>query len=574
MWMKQTTVLQLDFNQLVFFMVTLAVMEGVALYLWRYRKITGALPLLGCMASRTFWLLGMLFKRFCQDLPAALFWGDVSMYASMFLAFFWCQFVMRLCWQEERPPLALQGLVHGLTWLAVGLIATNSWHGQYMDKVVLNGKVLSYSLGPAYFFMLASAYVLVFLGALVMLYRGWRSRGWRRQMLLLLSPAPLITLAGNLLSLLPPFNSFVPFVVASLVSQLYSVLIFYRWRLFSILPFAQQAVMDNMVDGLLVIDENGYIVELNPAARAILQESAAVPGGEFRELAAVWPVLDDVVGTEGRHVVYGERLTAAGLRYYQLHLLSLKSGKQRKVGKALIIKDITQEKRNQETLLEQQKALAILTERQRLGREIHDGESQIWQYLQLELQTLRSLYAQGKSEAAEELAERLSHVIRSMNEDVRESIAGLKSGYPEKQDFIATLREYLTWYTKTYGITVELSVAPAWQPLHDGQAVQLLRILQEALTNVRKHAAATAASIGLTAVAGALTVRIDDNGCGFDPAAVPAGKHGLQIMRERAAEAGFRLTIEAGVGRGTHIILVNDEVNEDGRSGTGAGTAG
>jgi signal transduction histidine kinase len=82
---------------------------------------------------------------------------------------------------------------------------------------------------------------------------------------------------------------------------------------------------------------------------------------------------------------------------------------------------------------------------------------------------------------------------------------------------------------------------------------QLFGIGREALTNVARHARASRATVRVKERQGQLSVEIDDNGCGFDPAAIPAGHYGLESMLSRAAEIDALLTITSTRGGGTVI---------------------
>ena len=203
--------------------------------------------------------------------------------------------------------------------------------------------------------------------------------------------------------------------------------------------------------------------------------------------------------------------------------------------------------------------MSILTERNRLGRELHDGQGQIWSYLQLELHTIHSLLNSAQLEEAIKLVERLAGVARDLNTDVRESIVGLKQTAADSRDFVATLREYLVWYEKNHGIATQLILPtePMANLFNHTSEVQLLRIIQEALTNIRKHAKARQAEVIIRRMDNQVIVVVVDDGCGFDIEASPTGKksYGLQIMEERAEEAGGRLQIESKPGEGTKVMV-------------------
>jgi signal transduction histidine kinase len=94
----------------------------------------------------------------------------------------------------------------------------------------------------------------------------------------------------------------------------------------------------------------------------------------------------------------------------------------------------------------------------------------------------------------------------------------------------------------------------------------VLRIAQEALTNVRHHADATIVGVRLEVREGRASLRVADNGCGFDPRGVGGARYGLASMRERAALIGGRLEVRSAPGEGTTVELI---APLDGR-GTGA----
>ena len=229
------------------------------------------------------------------------------------------------------------------------------------------------------------------------------------------------------------------------------------------------------------------------------------------------------------------------------------------MGKAFIWKDITAQKKVQEQLIEQEKALSILTERNRIGRDFHDGPAQFGSYLQMELQTILILVDKERLKDAKTHVKHLLEIARNFNVEVRETIADLKTGVSPSQDFLQLLKEYLDRYQENYGINTELVQPP--QPLErllePMTALQLLRIIQEAANNVRKHAKANKVSVKIEVSAMKAVVIIADDGQGFDLSlqSVGQGHYGLAIMRERAAEVGGEVWFESKPGVGTKVII-------------------
>jgi signal transduction histidine kinase len=90
--------------------------------------------------------------------------------------------------------------------------------------------------------------------------------------------------------------------------------------------------------------------------------------------------------------------------------------------------------------------------------------------------------------------------------------------------------------------------------LHSDVETALYRVVQEALTNMARHAVASRASVVLSTFKGYLTIVVEDDGCGFDPGQVESGRIGILGMRERVVQLGGTLEIESRPGAGTAVI--------------------
>jgi signal transduction histidine kinase len=229
------------------------------------------------------------------------------------------------------------------------------------------------------------------------------------------------------------------------------------------------------------------------------------------------------------------------------------------VGRLLRLRDVTEQKRTQAQILEQQRALSMLHEREQLARELHDNLGQVFAFVNLQGQTIHRLLSRGDLSTADEYVSRLLEVAREADVDIRESIIGLRATISEN-GLLPTLTQYLARYEKNYGIQTqlegsELFIDGAFEPLVE---VQLVRILQEALTNVCKHANARCVRIAFALEDGWARVSVHDDGRGFDPEASFAGMEehvGLRVMRERAEEVGGSLSLQSASGHGTELIV-------------------
>jgi two-component system nitrate/nitrite sensor histidine kinase NarX len=221
----------------------------------------------------------------------------------------------------------------------------------------------------------------------------------------------------------------------------------------------------------------------------------------------------------------------------------------------------TEMERRVQELSRQVEHLVVVQERERISREIHDGLAQALALLNMRVSVTQSLLAAGQTEQArKELAE-AAEVIDTANRDVREAITALRLTSPKGAAFTPTLKEFVLDFGLRNDIEMDFVAVDGARAivLAPMAEVQLMRIIQEALTNVRKHARAQRATVALTRRGTRLLVCIEDDGQGFDMDAVLTGQNkknfGLTTMNERAASIGGSLDVQTQIGGGTRINL-------------------
>jgi signal transduction histidine kinase len=203
--------------------------------------------------------------------------------------------------------------------------------------------------------------------------------------------------------------------------------------------------------------------------------------------------------------------------------------------------------------------MAVVEERERLGREMHDGLAQTLSLLSIQLGHARSLAKGGDLDGAVAELNEMGRVIDAGYEEVREAITSLRLAAPRGEEWLDWLREYVYDFGLRHELSAEVKLPPDSKPvvLPPHQEVHLTRIVQEALNNVRKHAQASQVQMALIPNGRTLTLRIQDDGCGFDLDHTQSrrGRFGLSTMEERAELAGGKLEIETSPGQGTTIII-------------------
>jgi len=208
-------------------------------------------------------------------------------------------------------------------------------------------------------------------------------------------------------------------------------------------------------------------------------------------------------------------------------------------------------------LFEQQRQSATIAERERIAREMHDGMAQVLGVTHLRLRALEAQPGvRDMAELHDEVAD-LADLCSEAYSDVRESILGLRESSRVDRALMESLRAYLEKYQRQSGIPTTLDDGGAEDVVLSARyQVQILRVVQEALTNVRKHSGATKAVVRVRDDLVLTTFVIEDDGHGFDVSSQPFTRDGfgLHSMRERMELLGGTLTIDSEPGRGTRVV--------------------
>ncbi|MBN1888815.1 MAG: GAF domain-containing protein [Thermoflexales bacterium] len=204
-------------------------------------------------------------------------------------------------------------------------------------------------------------------------------------------------------------------------------------------------------------------------------------------------------------------------------------------------------------LYQQNRDLAILEERNRLARELHDSVTQSLYSLRLLSEGWRRQVLTGNAEHAAEYLGRIGEITQQALKEMRLLVHELRPPALEQQGLLGALRSRLEAVEKRAGIEAHLEAEDVFEwPAHIEEG--LYRIAQEALNNAIKHAAATCVAVRLGIRAGQAVLEIVDNGRGFDPqVASQGGGMGLGTMRERAEQLQGTLAVRSEPGSGTTI---------------------
>jgi DNA-binding NarL/FixJ family response regulator/signal transduction histidine kinase len=545
-------------------LVAALISADAAFAAWRRRAAPGGLSLALFMTVMAGWASALALERVGANVPTGASWDRIHeavVTGSPVLLFLFVLAFGRLDHRLRRCQRAVLWVIPALTLVMTATDARRSLlSASFLPGARSDSARILYSRGPWFWIGLIYAYLLVGASSAILIWAGCRFRGvCRRQALALLIgvPLPCAVSATCLLDLGPAAGcDLAPFSFA--LTGLTFLWSLHRLRLFDLLPVARDLLVEGMMDGVLVLDQENRVVDVNQAACEVLGAASSLIGRPVEEALARWPELVehfiDVPETRTEICVGGDPP-----RHLDLCISPFCDHRCRLGGRLILWRDITERKQAQARIIEEQRALAIMEERERVGLELHDSVAQVLSYVSTQTQSTIKLIEAGDLGIAAARLARLSAVVADAGSDIRDFILGTRGADLSEQGFFDALEEHLERIRQMHDLTITVIHHPSLTDdvLSPMAQIQLLRIIQEALINVRKHARARHVRILFVPSGDAVQVVIADDGMGFNLSTDwrAAGHFGLEMMRERAANVGGTLEVSSVPGRGTHVIV-------------------
>jgi two-component system, NarL family, sensor histidine kinase LiaS len=196
---------------------------------------------------------------------------------------------------------------------------------------------------------------------------------------------------------------------------------------------------------------------------------------------------------------------------------------------------------------------AVIEERQRLARDLHDAVSQQLFALTMLSEAASTIMKAGGSPESAQIYD-MAELAAKVQQEMRALLLHLRPVQLSEETFAQGLQTLTAELQEKSGLAFELNLE-AMPPLARGVENHLFRIVQEALANILRHAQASRVSIHLFYKAGELFLHISDNGRGFDPRQEKKASYGLKTMRERCEEIGGQLSVTSREATGTRIDI-------------------
>jgi len=454
------------------------------------------------------------------------------------------------------------GRVPAAPFWAVGMVVltvvlSNPAHGWYLRSPWASN---SMDFGPIGWGMVAITNLAVLYVVVVLAAAMRRAEGRRGPLALVIVGAALNWSATAL-----PVFAWSPFgfgqvdvVMRTAAAGLYAIALF-GYGLLRLVPIGRDAVLRRMDQGWLVLDPAWRIADLNPAAEHVFGIAAR---------SAIGRTAPDVLrGVEGLEAIWrsasaeshdaNARATMGGLeRHLAVHVAPVLDRHHTLLGRLLLVRDVTALRRAEAQELERERALATLQERERVARELHDGLAQVLGFARLQAEAARGLLRRDPKQADAHLR-RLAEAALDAHDEVRSFIAGSAAG--ARDGWLSALAATVRRVRDETGLHVEFRVDPRFDAdsLAEPVSAHLLRIVQEALHNVRKHAGARRVAVDMQADDAWFQVVVADDGVGIaDPAlAHERAGFGLRFMHERADAIGGSLDIASAPDAGTRVTV-------------------
>lgn len=543
----------------------------------RQRHSKCAVSFIVSMLIVTVWSGGNALEMSGADFSTKLFWANIQYFAYCYSPVALQALCMRFTgydrWLRNKKFLWLLLL----PTIIIILVWTDGLHGlmRYNMRLDTSGAfpVITKEYGPAFFVHALYEHVINIIALILLILAViHRKTVYRKQAVILLIGASFIVFP-NLFYItgLSPVHRFdLTPIFFGPAGALMAWAIF-RYKMFDLVPLARATVIETMDAGVMVMDLQGRILDINPAFERTMGTSVKEASG--READNIYGNIPEFAKAcadrNAAHTEFSIK-TNNGIKIYEAVLSPLSDSKGALMGRLAMVYEITEKKKELQRYLEQQRRLAAANEKEWMTRDLHDNLGQILGFINLQAQGIRKeLVTTGVHTVSDKL-DRLVEVTQAAHDEIRAYIKSARSISHSDCDFLESLRNDILHFEQRSGMPTELFTNLDLSDIDLAPQVQLhlLSIAKEALNNVQKHSGANHVKLSLSHEKGIMLLSIEDDGRGFTVLDKNdrAGKaFGLSIMKERVMEIGAELSIESAPGKGCKVTL-NLPVSQGGKN--------
>jgi PAS domain S-box-containing protein len=329
----------------------------LALFAWRHRAMTGAVPLLLLILAVAWWSLTYALQLSREDLQTKIVFCNLSFLGIVAVPTAWLAFAIEYTghsrWLTRRRLLLLMSV----PLLAVLAIWTDGWHHWFRYAVTISTdgpyRLLAITNGPIFWIHAAYSYALLMTGTFLMLQAFFRSPHVYRERIIAVLIGALAPWVANVITvakLIPSLHlDLTPF--AFILSGLSIGWAFLRFGLLDVVSVTPDTIIESMSDGVIVLDAQDRIVDINPVAEGILTCVASrVIGRPAAQVLSRWP--DLVERYRSMAETYTEIAVGEGVvqRYFDLRISPLRDRQRHLTGRLIVLRDVTRRKEMEKEL--------------------------------------------------------------------------------------------------------------------------------------------------------------------------------------------------------------------------------
>jgi signal transduction histidine kinase len=570
-------------NVIVILLITTLINSFTIYVSWQRRKAKGGLYIVLAMLGIAFWTLSVGLDYAAVPIPLKVFFEklEYTFYNSTIalLAMFSLAYAGYEDWLKKKLVKAFFGIIPISNIL---LAWTNDWHGLLWSNFArseFGNNTVVFEHGPGYSWGIITGYLMILIIILPLWQASHKGSDLSRRQARLLFIGSILSLVSNTIYLMGNQQlkgvDWTP-IIYTILGILF-ILALYGTRLLDLVPIARYTMIEQMSDCVMVVDKNNRMVDFNLAAQEVFEINQNHLGKHIKMVMAHWPEIIDLFSPnsnkESQLTITHDNKTSVFDTY--LTIFTDNFGKQ--YGKLIMFSDVTKHHQNEQALeqrlfeiqklnknlqesqaqvVAQQRKLAKLEERKRLGRDMHDSVNQSIHSLMLFSETLISLLRKDQVNKAISVAERIQESGRRALKEIRLLVFETQSQEADEiTDLIVALRERFRFVEDRVGVQTDIILDGTLAYIPSEWNENLFWIAIEALNNALKYAQTNKVKVFFRCLDKQLEMEIVDKGAGFDVALSNGRGMGMRTMRERAELLGGQLSITSSPGHGTSVLL-------------------
>jgi signal transduction histidine kinase len=533
----------------------------------KYKHAKGAVSFAISMFVVTLWSIPNAMEMSANVLEIKFFWANIQYIAYCFSPVILFILCLEFTGYENRVKFKKLFYILIIPTITIILVWTDEYHGLVRNNIHIDYSgvfpVIKKQYGPMFYIHALHSHSLNMATLIVLLKAVYlRKTIYKKQVATLLIGVSLIVIPNLLyISGLSPIKGYdiTPvFFAPSGIIMAWSIL---RYRMFDLVPLARATVIENMEAGVMVLDLQDRILDINPFFADVIE--LPIDHIAPKHVDDVCSNIPELINSILDRKVSQTEFTMAKQSkqiVYEALLSFLKDKSGHDIGRLVVIYDVTEKKIKEEEYYKAQWKRAVKDERNRMVRDLHDNLGQVLAFINLQAQAIQKELTDTGVESYARKLDKLIEVAQNAHGQIREYIHDVRNSDLIELDFIAALDKEITNYELQTAIKVTKTITPKFCKtfIAPNNRIHILNIIKEAMSNVRKHAQAENIMVTCDTMDNNLLVLISDDGMGFEPLHMDNGLNqsfGLNIMKERTLEMGGTFEIKSKSGEGSCIIL-------------------